>query len=73
MVRIENWIVTLDNRLEGYVYGHPRIQDGHRASTSLIQGKRNGYVVTLSGTEYELGIPDGDFNAGVVLRYLEEI
>ena len=44
-------------QLQGNVYGHPnpkRHPDGKIIVTSAIKGKRNGCVVTHSGSEYEL-------------------
>jgi len=41
--------------LNGLVYGHPRHHDGKRVSTSRVKGKRDGRVVTFSGSEYILG------------------
>lgn len=42
--------------LSGNVYNHPnpRHVDGKEITTSPIVGKRNGLVVTKSGSEYEL-------------------
>jgi hypothetical protein len=44
-------------QLQGNVYGHPNSQrhpDGKFIVTSAVKGKRNGLVVTQSGSEYEL-------------------
>jgi hypothetical protein len=44
-------------RLAGNVYNYPnpnRHPDGKFITTSAVMGKRNGKVVTYSGSEYEL-------------------
>ena len=43
--------------LQGNVFGHPnpRHHDGKFIVTSRLIGKRNGLAMTQSGTEYELG------------------
>ena len=44
-------------RLQGDVYNHPKSKrhyDGKSIITSRVIGKRNGLVVTQSGSEYEL-------------------
>jgi len=45
--------------LRGVVYGHPRHADGTFITTSEVVGRRGGYIVTRSGSEYELGEPNG--------------
>lgn len=68
-MRIENWAVVEPNpkqyeapearslSLQGEVFGHPRFHDGEQVTTSSIIGKnKRGKVVTMSGSEYELGI-----------------
>lgn len=42
----------------GEVSGHPDFTDGDKVTTSPLIGKRNGKVVTKSGSEYELGYVD---------------
>ena len=42
------------NYLAGFVFGDSRRDDGTDITTSRIIGKRNGSVVTRSGSEYEL-------------------
>lgn len=66
-MKLENWaIVALPSdpyeapelwrqSIYGDVYDNPRFDDGTRVTTSRIVGKRNGNVVTKSGSEYELG------------------
>jgi hypothetical protein len=47
--------------LHGFVFEHPYFVDGSKVKTSLVQGKRNGRVVTCN-TEYELGAPESKYN-----------
>lgn len=74
MARIENWAVVVDQSkhryqapeqcryfLTGEVFDHPRFTDGEKITTTSITGKREGRVVTLSGSEYELGTPAEDY------------
>lgn len=37
IITIEDWSIDNAGRLHGVVYGHPYIQDGHRATTTTIQ------------------------------------
>lgn len=73
-MRIENWavITPADDpykvpelrkpSLQGKVFGHPRFEDGHRVTTSSIQGKtETGEVVTYSGSHYKLGQIDPSY------------
>ena len=74
-IRIEFWSVITTNanpyaapelispRLQGRVYGHPRIKDGEYVSTSTIIGVKNGLVLTRSGSEYQLGEVDPDYES----------
>lgn len=56
---------ALGNCLHGKVYGHPRIEDGHRAHTSRIKViDTHGDFVrveTETGTIYRLGAPNTNF------------
>lgn len=54
-IELRNWYLIY-NRLNGNVYGHPnpRHNDGKEITTSSVIGKRNGLVVTKSGSEYDL-------------------
>lgn len=47
--------------LHGEVYGHPRFEDGHRITTSSIVGLDGDYILTYSGSEYELGDVDSEY------------
>ena len=42
-------------RLTGNTVGDTRRKDGTAVTTAPIEGKRNGKVVTMSGSEWELG------------------
>lgn len=64
--RLENWVVGMPDghqRLNGDVFGDPRFQDGATITTSPISHVANGRVVTMSGSEYELGAPRKDYEA----------
>lgn len=75
-VRIEQWAIVdrqpdtfmrlpekVVQCLAGRVYGHPRQPDGKLIETSPIVRKCGEYVLTLSGTAYELGEPDAHYAA----------
>jgi hypothetical protein len=50
--------------LQGSVFNHPnpnRHPDGKHVVTSRPIGQRNGKIVTRSGTEYDLGAVDPEF------------
>lgn len=47
--------------LHGRVFGHPRIEDGHRARTTKIRSISGNIVTTMSETVYELGEPFADY------------
>lgn len=77
MVRIEKWSVISSGSsedtkaqprwLHGYVYGHPKFDDGHEVATSVIIGGSvktdAGHVVKTKSRDYLLGAPSQ--------RYLE--
>lgn len=66
-MRLENWAVVAmpssptqapelwRQRLHGKVYNNPKFEDGTIITTSCIESKRNGKVVTQSNSEYLLG------------------
>ena len=71
---LRNWSIVANDRrpggaaqerLVGYVYGHPGQADGTWVVTSIVVRRDNHIAVTKSGTEYELqgcasaGVPDG--------------
>lgn len=73
IVKLENWSVVdcggdhcnfyqapeqISHCLFGEVYGHPLHKDGKRVRTSPIKFINGKYVVSTSGTEYELGKSD---------------
>ena len=72
-MKINNWSVCFDGsnpyqapelqvpRLAGSVENHPRLGKRDDILTSAIIGKRNGLVVTKSGSEYELGEVDAGY------------
>jgi len=49
--------------LHGSVSGHPRCLDGKQVTTSLVVSRSGNKVVTKSGSEYELGDADPDYEA----------
>lgn len=74
-MKLENWsVVVLDfspytapealpKGLHGFVYGNPKFADGDEVTTTAIVGTREGRVLTRSGSEYELGEVDPDYEA----------
>jgi hypothetical protein len=74
MIRLEKWSMIFDIRallvvgkqtgcLAGFVYGHPKFEDGEEIVTSYIVDLdvRNGRAKTYSGSEYVLGRPHPDW------------
>jgi hypothetical protein len=75
-IQLKNWSFTIRGSdpykapeqcipvLQGNVYGHsnPKHHDGKFITTSKLVGKRNGLVVTQSGSEYELGDVDPNYD-----------
>lgn len=59
VIRIENWAVVWDQRLNGEVYGHPRFPEGKVVTTSPIvkYDKEQNTFRTQSGSVYQLGEP----------------
>jgi hypothetical protein len=60
--RIEDWeVISLPgeskHRLKGEVFGHPRIPDGKKVTTSFVMNVCDDVAVTTSGTIYHLGKP----------------
>lgn len=74
-MRIENWsIIAGDSNpylapemrrryIFGNVFGHPKFSDGKSIRTSHIIGIEGQYVLTKSGSRYELGNPHPDYEA----------
>jgi hypothetical protein len=74
-VKIDRW-QEFDNGLLGTITGHPDpcVGIGPLSLTSYIIGKRNGKVVTETGTEYELGTPySSDDSVEELLNGLDEV
>lgn len=69
MYRLENWnFVKLRHyHLNGQVYGHPDFEDGTRIWTTRPIEASEDCVITLSGSEYELGEPDPEY-----IKWMEE-
>jgi hypothetical protein len=73
MARLENWYVgpciadpykapeQLEFRLHGNVYDDYRFFPGELIHTSAVKGKQGNLVVTNSGTRYELGVVDPNY------------
>ena len=72
-MRMENWSVVFGEvdpytppelattHLRGKVYGHDRFTDGEVILTSAITGVCGDHVITTSGSAYELGEPDPEY------------
>jgi hypothetical protein len=74
-IQLKNWSFTANGDdgykapeqlipcLQGNVYGHPnpKHHDGKFIVTSKLIGKRNGLAITQSGSEYELGDVDPNY------------
>lgn len=69
MIKLEDWAVVLapispyqapetaSKSLAGIVTDHPEFETGAHITSSAIRGKRDGRVITKSGSEYFLGKP----------------
>ena len=58
---------TLGSTLHGKVTGHLRIEDGHRAhTTALVDIPALGALTTASGTQYELGKINPDYEEWMI-------
>jgi hypothetical protein len=75
-ILLQNWAVVyppnitpytppelITQHLCGLAMNHPRFPEGYDITTSAIMGKRQGSVVTKSGSVYLLGIPAKDYEA----------
>ena len=71
-IKINNWSIIQDDdpftapefrkrRLQGIVTGHPNIDDGEHATTSSIVSNAGKKITTSSGSVYELGAVDPDY------------
>jgi hypothetical protein len=75
MPRLENWslIASPDSPYEapelktahllGKVFNHHRFKDGELVRTSALQGRIADLILTASGSLYELGEPDENYDA----------
>ena len=73
-MKMENWAVVFTDheytapelrvpKLGGNVYGHPRFEDGEEVVTSRIVSIENKKVLTESGSLYELGEINPNYEA----------
>lgn len=68
-MRIEDWSLIIvaqekTRSLHGYIFGHPKFNNGKLITTSPIVGKNDqDEVVTNSGNSYELGQVSQDYEA----------
>lgn len=53
--KLENWGLVEENKLHGQVYNHPNFENGSWVTTSRIVGVKNKIVITYSGSHYDLG------------------
>ena len=72
-MRLENWSVVFSDNdpylhpelqtlsLCGNVFNHPRFKDGKRVTTSSIKGFDGELIMTSSGSKYELGEIDPEY------------
>lgn len=51
----------LTPHLQGRISDDYRFWDGDLVTTSTIKGKRGDFIVTNSGTEYEIGNPSKEY------------
>ena len=71
MARLENWSITgrdpylapelQEACLYGTVYGHLRLKDGNTVVTSSIVKSEGEIIITHSGSQYELGKVDPEY------------
>lgn len=71
-IRIEDWHVSGNPyaapevrtlHLSGKIYGHQDFPNGSNVSTSAIDGSENGLIKTKSGSLYEIGSVNPDYEA----------
>lgn len=74
-MKLENWSIVsvnfspytppelLPKALHGLVYGNPKFADGEEVTTTPIAGVRDGKAVTRSGSVYELGTVNPNYEA----------
>ncbi len=71
MSKLENWALVSTNPylapeaskllLTGNVYNHPKFKDGESVTTSPIDRLENDFIITYSGSKYELGEIDPQY------------
>ena len=72
MPKLTNWFITSDSnpylapelitsKLVGVVTGHDAFTDGEMVVTSPIVGSKGDLIITKSGTLYELGEVDREY------------
>jgi len=66
IIKLENWALGMldsSGRLAfcGEVFNHPRFRDGDKITTSIIVGYDGSYFHTSSGSLYELGKVNDDY------------
>jgi hypothetical protein len=69
--KMENWSIITTNpyrapelggqMIHGSVYGHPKFPDGSHITTSEIIGRKGELLETYSGSLYELGSIDPQY------------
>jgi len=69
--KLENWFITMifgytdpeinHQYLRGNVYGNPKFADGESIITPPIAGRKGKYIQTYSGSLYELGVVDSEY------------
>lgn len=71
-IKLKDWQVVIGNdphktpeeqkpSLKGRCFDHPMYVNNSIITTSHIIGKQNGLVITVSGSAYELGNPERDY------------
>lgn len=72
-MKLENWSIVVMGTdpyqapecqtacLHGNVYGHPKFKDGDAINTSAIKRKVGELIETYSGSQYELGEIDQEY------------
>lgn len=61
MKRLEGWFLTPSRSVEGLVYDHPAHTDGSVITTSKVVLAEGRLIKTLSGSTYQLGEPNHDY------------
>lgn len=72
IIKLENWAVVqfeesysapelCSLHFKGFAYGHPKYEDGYPIVTTRIVSYKDGIFTTYSGSQYELGTVDPDY------------